>query len=204
MVTSLFFISIPSTTIGETITLFRNTLDTTEFGTKCGAILINSSKTSKTMTDEVTICFRFNFKVLAGLSQKGRGVLVYIGDRNVQANVSIFLCMDTFNWFIDCCFNISEQKKMSVLADIKYSSTKDCHLSAFLDQMQRRIWWQELNSSMTSCDKARRGGWIYWQYLSDRNGLEWKKLVLTCMTGIVSTPLLMAVRKENESGFDVL
>jgi hypothetical protein len=36
---------------------------------------------------------------------------------------------------------------------------------------------QELNSSVTSCDKTRRGGKIHWQYCSDLNGLEWRKLV---------------------------
>jgi hypothetical protein len=36
---------------------------------------------------------------------------------------------------------------------------------------------QELNSSVTSCDKARRGEKINLQYCSDLNGLEWRKLV---------------------------
>jgi hypothetical protein len=36
---------------------------------------------------------------------------------------------------------------------------------------------QELNSSVSSCDKARRGGKIYCQYCSDLNGLEWRKFV---------------------------
>jgi hypothetical protein len=32
---------------------------------------------------------------------------------------------------------------------------------------------QELNSSVTSCNKARRGGKNYWQYSSDWNGKSW-------------------------------
>jgi hypothetical protein len=34
------------------------------------------------------------------------------------------------------------------------------------------VFKQELNSSVTSCDKARRGGKIYCQYCSDLTGLE--------------------------------
>jgi hypothetical protein len=83
--TILLLFSLSSTTFGNTITVFRNILDPTEFGTKGGAILVNASKIAITETDEVTVCFRFNFKVLAGLSQKGRGVLLYIGDWNVSA-----------------------------------------------------------------------------------------------------------------------
>jgi hypothetical protein len=37
---------------------------------------------------------------------------------------------------------------------------------------------QELNSSVTSCDKARRGGKIWWQYCTDWNELVWIKSVL--------------------------
>jgi hypothetical protein len=62
--TPLLF-SLSSTTFGNTITVFRNTLFPTEFGTKGGAILINASKIAITETDKATICFRFNFKVLA-------------------------------------------------------------------------------------------------------------------------------------------
>jgi hypothetical protein len=85
--TLLFSSLLSAISAGKTITVFRNTLDPAEFGTKGGAILNNNaSKTSKTETDAAAICFRFNLKVLAGLSQGGRGTLLQIGNWYVWAN----------------------------------------------------------------------------------------------------------------------
>jgi hypothetical protein len=77
-----------SSSLGTTITVFRNTLDPTEFGTKGGAILVSAAKTSKAAaTDAATICFRFNLKVLAGMNMRGRGTLLNIGDWYVAATI---------------------------------------------------------------------------------------------------------------------
>jgi hypothetical protein len=67
-----------------TLTVFRNTLDVSTFGTIGGATLVSDKDNNGGgIVDEFTMCFRFRLKILGSIGNlRKRGNLLNIGDWN--------------------------------------------------------------------------------------------------------------------------